>query len=99
LYLHGLAVQAAEALAEWIHRRIRKEWGLKPDQGLRFSPGFPAWPRLEDQKRIWELLQPQEVLGVTLTEAWQMVPEATVSAMVMHHPGCVYFTSPLPPRE
>ena len=108
-YSHGLqalALESAEACAEWLHRRIREDWGF-PDppaftmperftsrfRGKRYSFGYPACPNLEDQAGIWMLLRPDEI-GVHLTEGMMMDPEASVSALVFHHPDCTYF-SPL----
>jgi 5-methyltetrahydrofolate--homocysteine methyltransferase len=92
LFLHGLAVEAAEALAEHWHRVVRQELGLGTDQGKRYSPGYPSWPELADQLQLWRLLEPDKTIGVTLTEAHQMVPEQSTSAIVLHHPEAVYFT-------
>ncbi|MGH9700560.1 MAG: vitamin B12 dependent-methionine synthase activation domain-containing protein, partial [Candidatus Acidiferrales bacterium] len=106
-YSHGLqalALETAEACAEWLHRRIREDWGF-PDppeltmaerfvsryRGKRYSFGYPACPRLEDQAGIWLLLRPEEI-GVHLTEGMMMDPEASVSALVFQHPDCSYFT-------
>jgi 5-methyltetrahydrofolate--homocysteine methyltransferase len=103
--LQALAIETAEACAEWLHRRIREDWGF-PDppsmtmqerftsryRGKRYSFGYPACPNLDDQKGIWKLLRPEEI-GVKLTEGMMMEPEASVSALVFHHPGCVYFTA------
>ena len=103
--LQALAIETAEACAEWLHRRIREDWGF-PDpptltmherftsryRGKRYSFGYPACPNLDDQRGIWALLQPEEI-GVQLTEGMMMDPEASVSAMVFHHPDCVYFTA------
>jgi 5-methyltetrahydrofolate--homocysteine methyltransferase len=91
LYLHGLAVETAEALAEHWHRQVRRELGLAEDQGKRYSPGYPSWPELSDQAQIWKLLEPDRTIGVTLTEAHQMVPEQSTSAIVLHHPEAIYF--------
>jgi 5-methyltetrahydrofolate--homocysteine methyltransferase len=107
LYSHGLqalALESAEACAEWLHRRIRDDWGF-PDpptltmadrftsryRGKRYSFGYPACPNLEDQAGVWLLLQPDEI-GVNLTEGMMMDPEASVSALVFHHPDCTYFS-------
>lgn len=107
LYSHGLqalALESAEACAEWLHRRIRDDWGF-PDppsltmadrftsryRGKRYSFGYPACPNLEDQAGIWMLLRPDEI-GVNLTEGMMMDPEASVSALVFHHPDCKYFS-------
>jgi 5-methyltetrahydrofolate--homocysteine methyltransferase len=101
--LQALAIETAEACAEWLHRRLREDWGF-PDpaettmvdrfqaryQGKRYSFGYPACPALEDQAGIWKLLRPEEI-GVSLTEGFMMDPEASVSALVFHHPDCTYF--------
>ncbi len=103
--LQALAIETAEACAEWLHRRIREDWGF-PDppemttadrftsryRGKRYSFGYPACPNLEDQAGIWLLLRPEEI-GVNLTEGMMMDPEASVSALVFHHPDCTYFTA------
>jgi len=103
--LQALAIESAEACAEWLHRRIREDWGF-PDspemtmaqrftsryRGKRYSFGYPACPNLEDQAGIWKLLKPEEI-GVQLTEGFMMDPEASVSALVFHHPDCVYFST------
>jgi 5-methyltetrahydrofolate--homocysteine methyltransferase len=102
--LQALAIESAEACAEWLHRRIREDWGF-PDppeltmaqrftsryRGKRYSFGYPACPDLEDQTAVWKLLKPEEI-GVQLTEGMMMDPEASVSALVFHHPGCTYFS-------
>ncbi len=102
--LQALAIETAEACAEWLHRRIREDWGF-PDppertmaqrftsryRGKRYSFGYPACPNLEDQAGIWKLLRPEEI-GVQLTEGFMMDPEASVSAVVFHHPDCTYFS-------
>ncbi len=92
LYLHGLAVETAEALAEYWHRRVRSELSLPEGQGKRYSPGYPSWPELTDQRTLWKLLEPDRTIGVSLTSADQMVPEASTSAVVLHHPEAVYYT-------
>jgi 5-methyltetrahydrofolate--homocysteine methyltransferase len=92
LFLHGLAVEAAEALADLWHRRIREELALPKDQGKRYSPGYPSWPDLAEQRKVWRLLEPDRTLGVMLTDAHQMVPEQSTSAVVLHHPDAIYFT-------
>jgi len=91
LYLHGLAVETAEALADLWHARVLRELGLAEGQGKRYSPGYPAWPQLEDQRLLWRLLDPERSIGVSLTSADQMVPEASTSAVVIHHPAAVYY--------
>ena len=102
--LQSLAIETAEACAEWLHRRIREDWGF-PDaaemtmaqrftsryRGKRYSFGYPACPDLEDQAGIWKLLKPEEI-GVELTEGFMMDPEASVSALAFIHPDCSYFS-------
>jgi 5-methyltetrahydrofolate--homocysteine methyltransferase len=102
--LQALAIETAEACAEWLHRRIREDWGF-PDppeltmaqrftsryRGKRYSFGYPACPNLEDQAELWKLLRPEEI-GVQLTEGFMMDPEASVSALVFQHPDCAYFS-------
>jgi 5-methyltetrahydrofolate--homocysteine methyltransferase len=102
--LQALAIESAEACAEWLHRRIREDWGF-PDpphmtmaqrftsryRGKRYSFGYPACPDLEDQAGIWKILRPEEI-GVQLTEGFMMDPEASVSALAFHHPDCTYFS-------
>jgi 5-methyltetrahydrofolate--homocysteine methyltransferase len=102
--LQALAIETAEGCAEWLHRRIREDWGF-PDppememaqrftsryRGKRYSFGYPACPDLDDQAPLWKLLRPEEI-GVQLTEGMMMDPEASVSALVFHHPDCTYFS-------
>ncbi|WP_066314137.1 methionine synthase [Bacillus sp. FJAT-29814] len=101
--LQSLALESAEGLAELIHRQMRDRWGF-PDpltftmqdrfaakyQGQRFSFGYPACPDLEDQKKLFRLIEPENI-GVNLTEGCMMEPEASVSAMVFAHPEARYF--------
>jgi 5-methyltetrahydrofolate--homocysteine methyltransferase len=103
--IQALAIETAEGCAEWLHRRIREDWGF-PDsptmtmqerftsryRGKRYSFGYPACPNLDDQQGIWKLIRPEEI-GVHLTEGMMMEPEASVSALVFHHPDCAYFTA------
>ncbi len=102
--LQALALETAEACAEWLHRRIREDWGF-PDpesttmldrfqaryRGKRYSFGYPACPNLDDQAGLWKLLKPESI-GVQLTDGMMMDPEASVSALVFHHPDCIYFS-------
>jgi 5-methyltetrahydrofolate--homocysteine methyltransferase len=90
-FLHGLAVETAEALAEYWHRRVRAEMALPPEQGKRYSAGYPAWPDLADQAGVWAILHPERI-GITLTEAHQMVPEQSTSAIVVWHPEASYYS-------
>ncbi len=101
--LQAIAVEGAEGLAEWLHRRLRTSWGF-PDpptttirdvlknkyQGVRVSFGYPACPNLADQRKLFALLQPKDI-GIELTDGDMMDPEASVSALVFHHPEAKYF--------
>jgi 5-methyltetrahydrofolate--homocysteine methyltransferase len=101
--LQALAIECAEAFAEMLHARLRTQWGF-PDppelslddklkaryRGLRVSFGYPACPELADQATLWRVLQPERV-GIHLTEGFMMDPEASVSALVFHHPAAKYF--------
>jgi 5-methyltetrahydrofolate--homocysteine methyltransferase len=103
--IQALAIETAEGTAEWLHRRIREDWGF-PDpptttmhdrftskyHGKRYSFGYPACPNLDDQQGQFQLLRPEDI-GVELTEGMMMEPEASVSALVFHHPDCAYFTA------
>jgi len=88
-YLHGLAVEIAEALAEWINQKIKSELDLEQG-GLRYSWGFPSCPDVSQHHLVWKLLQPEKS-GMTLTESGQIVPEQSTAAIVVHHPKAKYF--------
>jgi 5-methyltetrahydrofolate--homocysteine methyltransferase len=90
LLLHGFAVELAEALAARMHRHIQKELGLDEGLGKRFSPGYPAWPELADQKKLVRLLEAERI-GISLSQSFQLLPELSVSAMVVCHPQAAYF--------
>jgi len=105
LELHGLSVQLAEALAEYWHARVRAELGIgdgDPDeldgilkagyQGCRYSFGYPACPDLEDRAKVMRLLEPGRI-GVTLSEEFQLAPEQSTDAVIMHHPEARYFST------
>ncbi|HEY6450103.1 MAG TPA: methionine synthase, partial [Candidatus Cybelea sp.] len=92
-FLHGFSVQAAEALAEHTHRRIRSELRLEDQQGKRYSWGYGACPDLEQHGIVFRLLDATKNIGVTLTEAFQIVPEQSTAAMIMHHPRAAYFNA------
>ena len=102
--VQALAIEGAEAFAEFLHRRLREMWGF-PDppamtmqerfkaryRGVRVSFGYPACPRLEDQEKLFRALDVEGAIGVRLTEGYMMDPEASVSALVFHHPEARYF--------
>jgi 5-methyltetrahydrofolate--homocysteine methyltransferase len=92
-FAHGLAVEAAEGLAEYVHRRILAELGLDPGRGRRYSWGYPACPDLEQHELVLELLAPAAELGIELAAAHQFIPEQTTAAIVIHHPQAVYFSA------
>jgi 5-methyltetrahydrofolate--homocysteine methyltransferase len=104
LYLHGLSVETAEALAEYLHKKMREELGIggqdsahirdlfhQKYQGSRYSFGYPACPNLEDQTKLFALLHPEENVGVKLTTGFLLEPEQSTSAIVVHHPQAKYF--------
>lgn len=103
LYVHGMGVETAEALAEYWHLQIRNELGINDREpadmkllfsakyhGSRFSFGYPACPNLEDQAKLFELLSPEDI-GLGLTEEFMLTPEQSTSAIVVHHPDSGYF--------
>jgi len=90
-YMHGLAVQMAEATAEYLHSHIRRELGLAPVRGKRYSWGYPAIPDLDDHVKVFELLPAGKALGMSLTSAYQLVPEQSTAAIIVHHPDATYF--------
>ncbi|MBV9211310.1 MAG: methionine synthase [Acidobacteria bacterium] len=104
LYFHGLSVEAAEALAELWHKRIRTELGIADKdakelaklfhqgyQGSRYSFGYPACPNLEDQTKLFELLEPARI-DVELTDEYMLDPEQSTSAIIVHHEEAKYFS-------
>lgn len=90
-FFHGLAVQTAEAAAEYLHQHIRRELGLPAGQGKRYSWGYPAIPELEDHRKVFDLLPAEQALGMSLTAACQLVPEQSTAAIILHHPQARYF--------
>ncbi|MFN2145065.1 MAG: vitamin B12 dependent-methionine synthase activation domain-containing protein, partial [Anaerolineales bacterium] len=92
-YIHGLAVQTAEASAEYLHRHIRRELGLAEGQGKRYSWGYPAIPDLDDHRVVFDLLPAEFQLGMSLTPAYQLVPEQSTAAIVVHHPEAKYYST------
>ena len=99
-YSHGLSVETAEATAEWMHRRIKSELGIegahkfegeKTTGGKRYSWGYGACPDLDDHATVFRLLPAQEALGMDLTEAFQLLPEQSTAAIIIHHPDAKYF--------
>jgi len=104
LHFHGLAVESTEALAEWLHKRVRHELGIgaldaplvehlfqQGYQGSRYSFGYPACPKLEDHVPLFRLLEAERI-GVSLSEEFQIVPEQSTAAVIAHHPDARYFS-------
>ena len=91
LYSHGLAVETAEAVAQWLHVRVRRELGLPAGQGKRYSWGYPACPDLEGHGELFKILPAREALGMDLTESFQLLPEQSTAAIVVHHPAAKYY--------
>ena len=89
-YLHGLAVETAEALAEWVHNRIRRELNIDKNRGLRYSWGYPSCPDTMQHYLVWKLIDPTGC-GMSLTSAGQIIPEYSTAAIVVHHPDAEYF--------
>ena len=89
-YLHGLAVETAEALAEWVHHRIRRELIIDKNRGLRYSWGYPSCPDTMQHYLVWKLIDPT-TSGIGLTSAGQINPEYSTAAIVVHHPDAEYF--------
>ena len=100
--IEALALTLAEAFADVIHYRIRKDWGIAEAdpatpllrskyRGKRYSFGYPVCPALENQERLFRLLRPEQDAGISLTDGFMMDPEASVSAIVLHNPKAEYF--------
>ena len=90
-YTHGLAVQTAEAAAEYLHRHIRRELRTSEGQGKRYSWGYPAIPELEDHAKIFSLLPVGRDLNMELSPAFQLIPEQSTAAIIVHHPDAKYY--------
>ena len=89
-FLHGLAVETAEAMADWLNKKIKSELKLSGKGGLRYSWGYPSCPDVSQHSLVWKLLEPEKS-GMTLTEAGQIVPEQSTAAIIVHHPEAEYF--------
>ncbi len=90
-YVHGLAVETAEAVAEWMHRKLRHELAIPPGRGKRYSWGYGACPELEDHATLFRILPAERDLGMELTSAFQLIPEQSTAAIVVHHPEAKYY--------
>lgn len=91
-YTHGLSVETAEALAEYVHEVMRQELGVEKNVGKRYSWGYPACPDLADHEKVMRLLDAENAIGVQITSAYQFVPEQSTAAIATHHPDAKYFS-------
>ena len=89
-YLHGLAVETAEAIAEWVNLKIKDELGLEDKGGLRYSWGYPSCPDTSQHHIVWKLIHGEDS-GMELTESGQIIPEQSTAAIIVHHPNAEYF--------
>lgn len=89
-YLHGIAVETAEAMAEWINAKIREELKIGSKRGLRYSWGYPSCPDISQHHLVWQIIDPTKS-GMTLTESGQIIPDQSTAAIVVHHPAAEYF--------
>jgi 5-methyltetrahydrofolate--homocysteine methyltransferase len=90
LFVHGLGVQTAEGMAEWMHARVRSQLGIAPAQGRRFSWGYPACPEQSEHEKVFRLLDASSI-GLRLSDGYAVEPEQSTLAIVAHHPEAVYF--------
>jgi 5-methyltetrahydrofolate--homocysteine methyltransferase len=91
-FIHGLAVQTAEATANYLHEHIIRELGLPAGQGKRYSWGYPAIPELEDHRKVFDLLPAEKEIGMSLSPAYQLIPEQSTAAIIVHHPKAKYYS-------
>src|SRR3954463_9853565 len=90
LFTHGLGVQTAEGMAEWLHSRVREDLGIEPVQGRRYSWGYPACPEQSEHEKVFRLLDAPSI-GLRLSGGYAVEPEQSTIAIVAHHPQAVYF--------
>jgi 5-methyltetrahydrofolate--homocysteine methyltransferase len=90
-YVHGIAVETAEAVAEWMHRKLRHDLGVPAGQGKRYSWGYGACPDLEDHQQLFNIVPAERELGMQLTSAFQLIPEQSTAAIIVHHPQAKYY--------
>jgi 5-methyltetrahydrofolate--homocysteine methyltransferase len=91
-FLHGLSVETAEATAEYVHQHVRRELNLDAKRGKRYSWGYPACPDLADHQKVFALLPQVKELGLELSAAYQLIPEQSTAAIVVHHPAAKYYS-------
>jgi 5-methyltetrahydrofolate--homocysteine methyltransferase len=91
LFTHGLGVQTAEGMAEWLHWRIRSDLGIAVTQGRRYSWGYPAIPDQSEHEKVYRLLEATDRIGLRLSGGYAVEPEQSTLALVAHHPEAIYF--------
>jgi 5-methyltetrahydrofolate--homocysteine methyltransferase len=92
LFVHGLGVQTAEGLSEWLHAKVREDLGIEPGQGRRYSWGYPAVPEQSEHEKVVRILHADEI-GMTLSGGYAPLPEQSTLAIVAHHPQAIYYGS------
>ena len=92
-FTHGLAVQTAEATADYLHQHLRRDMGIPEGQGKRYSWGYPAIPELEDHRKVFDLLPVEKELGMQLSTAYQLIPEQSTAAIILHHAQAKYYST------
>jgi 5-methyltetrahydrofolate--homocysteine methyltransferase len=90
LFVHGLGVQTAEGMAEWLHARVRQDLGIAPAQGRRYSWGYPSCPEQSELTKVFRLLDAPSI-GLELSDGFAVEPEQSTLAIVAHHPQAIYF--------
>jgi 5-methyltetrahydrofolate--homocysteine methyltransferase len=90
LFTHGVGVQTAEGMAEWLHAKVRSDFGIPLDQGRRYSWGYPACPEQSEHEKVFRLLDAPQI-GMRLSGGFAPEPEQSTLAIVAHHPQAVYF--------
>ena len=92
-FTHGLAVQTAEATADYLHNHVRRELGIREEQGKRYSWGYPAIPDISDHQKVFQLLPAASAeLGMSLSSAYQLIPEQSTAAIIVHHKDAKYYS-------
>ena len=91
LFTHGLGVQTAEGMAEWLHWRVRRDLGIPPTQGRRYSWGYPAVPEQSEHEKVYRLLDATNRIGLRLSGGYAVEPEQSTLAQIAHHPQAGYF--------
>jgi 5-methyltetrahydrofolate--homocysteine methyltransferase len=91
LFTHGMGVQTAEGMAEWLHWRVREDLGIPSTQGRRYSWGYPAVPEQSEHEKVYRLLEATDRIGLRLSGGFAVEPEQSTLALIAHHPQAVYF--------